>query len=1055
VPGTRASTRRPGDAAAVAILVALPVIVFGVPALLGHSVLPGDDLTQNLPLRVLAGRQIRLGQLPLYNPYIWSGAPLLADWNAGAAYPLTLLFAIVPGTAAWTLNMIVTWAAAAVGMFVFLRALRLASLPSALGALSFAFAGAMSAQVAHFGLVAGMSWVPVQLLAVLRLTEAEARSAASRLRWTGVLAAAFGLTILAGEPRAIDDAVVIVVIYAAWRIIRLGRRLGPPAAPVVAGPLPVVAGPVPVVAGPVRVVAGLVSVVAGMVLGACLGAVQWMPGLAAVGASQRGAGSVAFFNSGSLPHRWLLLMLVPDLMGGSGSFGQPAFFANYNLAEVTGYVGILPLVAAAVLLGRIRVRPRLPEWAVWHLMALAGVVLALGGNTPFGSLLVHLPLFGGQRLQSRNILVADLALAVLFAYWADHPFSERSHRFLGQQTRWFLGQGSQQLPSQGSQQLPSQGSQQFPGEKSQRFLAGRSQRFLGGRRQQTRRAPPGRRMDLETVLGVVPPLAVIAVVVLGLVWGAGLLHWLRAGPGAAGVDGRLKPWLVPYAVLGAGAVAFVIFGRRLRPGPRSRWLAGLVAIDLVVFTLLGVVAALPGLAGSADATARNGTGVDATARSGTGVDATARSGTGATATSIPPGRRGDRTAARAPARPIAALGYPGRFAIYDPDLLDAHELRLLGSPDLNVIGAAPSVQGYSSTVDGHYASATGSHQAMGEGQNVLDPGAVGDGTLDQLGTSILLTPPAYLITAARGSGPAPGPPGTGQRDVAAGHQATWYLATPLDVSRLEMPDPDARQDAAAGTRIGLMTPAGPIRWFPASAASASLLAISPPHPVTSVAVVAGARGPRHLGPPSVADPGGNVVVANGQLQDALTPPRWGYAGHDGSFAVFADHFARGPLSLQALPGRSTSGASVRQVGSAAVPNAAAVSSPHGVRVLRSVAAIAGWSATWHPRRGRPATLAVSRAGLVQAVDVPPGSGVVTWRYVPPWFTAGLALSLGATALILLLVVGGTVADGTLGGGTGHGRLRPLSRRGTGSPGDRAAPRQRSFSQNAAGSGSSG
>src|SRR6266516_3348430 len=865
----------------------------------------------------------------------------------------------------------------------------------------------MSAQVAHFGLVVGMSWVPVQLLAVLRLTEAEARSAASRLRWTGVLAAAFGLTILAGEPRAIDDAVVIVVIYAAWRIVRLGRRSGRAA-------VPVVAGPVPVVAGPVAVVAGLVSVVAGLVLGVCLGAVQWMPGLAAVGASQRGAGSVAFFNSGSLPHRWLLLMLVPDLMGGSGSFGQPAFFANYNLAEVTGYIGILPLVAAAVLLGRIRLRPRLPEWAVWHVVALAGVVLALGGNTPFGSLLVHLPLFGGQRLQSRNILVADLALAVLLAYWADHPLSERS----------------QQFPSERSQQFPSQRSQLYPSEKSQRFLGGWSQRFLGGRRQRTRRAPPGRRMDLETVLGVLPPLAVIAVVVLGLVWGAGLLHWLRAGPGAAGVDGRLKPWLVPYAVLGAGAIAFVIFGRRLRPGPRSRWLAGLVAIDLVVFTLLGVVAALPGLAGSADVTAR----------SGTGADVTARIGTGATVTTTPPGRRGDRTAARASAlRPIAALGYPGRFAIYDPDPLDARELRLLGSPDLNVIAAAPSVQGYSSTVDGHYASATGSHQAMGEGQNVLDPRAVGDGTLDQLDTSILLTPPAYLITAARGSGPAPGPPGTGQRDVPADHQTTWYLATPLDVSRLEMPDPDARKDAAAGTRIGLMTPGGPIRWYPASAARASLLAIRPPHPVTSVAVVAGARGPRHLGPPSVADPDGNVVVANGQLQHALTPPRWGYAGHDGPFAVFADHVARGPLSLQPLPGRSMSGASVRQVGSAGAPTAAEVSSPYGVRIVRSVAAIAGWSATWHPRRGRTTTLAVSRAGLVQAVDVPPGSGVVTWSYVPPWFTAGLALSLGATALILLLIAVASVADQT----------------GTGGPGDRAAPRQRSFSQNAAGSRSSG
>src|SRR5439155_5733788 len=98
---------------------------------------------------------------------------------------------------------------------------------------------------------------------------------------------------------------------------------------------------------------------------------------------------------------------------------------------------------------------------VWHVVALAGVVLALGGNTPFGSLLVHLPLFGGQRLQSRNILVADLALAVLLAYWADHPFVERSHL--------------------------------------------------------TRPASQGRRRYLHTVLRVLPPLAVIAVVVLGLV----------------------------------------------------------------------------------------------------------------------------------------------------------------------------------------------------------------------------------------------------------------------------------------------------------------------------------------------------------------------------------------------------------------------------------------------------------------------------------------------------------------------------------------------------------
>ena len=203
--------------------------------------------------------------------------------------------------------------------------------------------------------------------------------------------------ILAGEPRAIDDACVIVLLYGAWQVARLGRRAGP----------------------------AVVSVSAGLALGVCLGAVQWLPGLTAISSSQRGADSMALYSSGSLPVRWVLLTLVPDLLGGSGSLGQPSFFGFYNLTEVTSYVGILPLVAAFALLGRLRWRPRPPEWLVWHVMALAGVALALGGNTPLGDLLYHLPLFGDQRLQSRNILVLDLALAVLLAYWADQPFGRR------------------------------------------------------------------------------------------------------------------------------------------------------------------------------------------------------------------------------------------------------------------------------------------------------------------------------------------------------------------------------------------------------------------------------------------------------------------------------------------------------------------------------------------------------------------------------------------------------------------------------------------------------
>ncbi len=903
---------RRGDLVAVTVLLVLPVLVYGVPALLGHSVVPGDDLTQNYPLRVLAGRLIRDGHLPVYDPYIWSGAPLLAGWNAGAAYPLTLLFAVLPGTGAWAVNLIITWAVAGLGMFGFLRALRLRSLASFLGAMSFAFAGGMPAQIGHYGLVAGMSWVPLELLAILRLTEDTTREGAGsdagdrrltfRLGWVCVLAAAFGMTVLAGEPRAIDDAGLVVAVYGAWRLIRLGRRCGPAA----------------------------VRVLGGLALGGCLGAVQLLPGLAAVATSQRAANSFALFDSGSLAGRWLLLGLVPDLLGGSGSFGQPAFIANYNLAEVTSYVGVLPLVAAVVMLGRLRLRPRPQEWAVWHVMTIVGIVFALGGNTPLGHLLVHVPLFGNQRLQSRSIMVADLALAVLLAYWADKPFGERTSAARAGRTAW------------------------------------------------------ARRPDRETVLGVLAPGAMIVVVVIALIRGTSLLQWLGVTTGAAALASSLGPWLVPYAVIGAGAIAFVIFGRRLGPRLRSRVLAGFVVTDIVVFSVLAVVA------------------VGAGQGSGSGTAASA----GGQAASTQPTGLVASTSAATPLRPISALGYSGRFAIYDPGLIDGNDLPTLGSPDQNAVTASPSVQGYSSIVDGRYALATGSHAVRSEGQDVLSPHAVADGVLGTLNTSVLLTVSDYLLTSPAGSGPVPGPAGTGSRVIAADHESTWYFGAPLSVARVEVPDSDARQDAASGLRLGLETPGGRVLWFRTSAASASTLEITPHVAVSSVAVIGRAAGrPATLGAPSVVNPGGAALVADGQLQDALVPPQWTFAGEDGPFAVFVDHAASGALSAQALPGGSTAGVSITGVtGPADEPVSATVSSPHGVRLVRAVDAIPGWSAAWHARSGRTTALAVHRDGLVQSVDLPAGQGTVTWAYNPPGFAAGMALSLLALVALVALVL---------------------------------------------------
>ena len=94
------------DRRAVLVLVIVPVLVFVGPALFGWPAISGDNEIQNFPLRVFSGELLAQGHLPLWNPYIWSGSPLLGGLNAGSLYPFTLFFTVLPATVAWVLNLL-------------------------------------------------------------------------------------------------------------------------------------------------------------------------------------------------------------------------------------------------------------------------------------------------------------------------------------------------------------------------------------------------------------------------------------------------------------------------------------------------------------------------------------------------------------------------------------------------------------------------------------------------------------------------------------------------------------------------------------------------------------------------------------------------------------------------------------------------------------------------------------------------------------------------------------------------------------------------------------
>ena len=147
----------------VVVFTAVATAIFGLPAAFGTTWLVGDNMIQNFPLRVLVGIDIRHGHLPLWDPYLWSGSPLLAGFNAGAAYPTTALFAV--------LNQVAVEVVAAAGMVALLRCLGRSWLASGLAAGAFAFGGFMTAQSVHLDLVQAAAWLPWAFVALDRLAQ--------------------------------------------------------------------------------------------------------------------------------------------------------------------------------------------------------------------------------------------------------------------------------------------------------------------------------------------------------------------------------------------------------------------------------------------------------------------------------------------------------------------------------------------------------------------------------------------------------------------------------------------------------------------------------------------------------------------------------------------------------------------------------------------------------------------------------------------------------------------------------------------------------------------
>ncbi len=203
-----------------ALALILLTLLFFWQILLTNLILVGvDSFLYFYPYKAYAAEALRQGRLPLWNPHLFMGAPLLANSQVGLFYPLNwpLLWLEPPKQLAWSIGLHL--ALAGLLMLAYTRlSLGLSWAGALMAASLFAFGGYLGAQVEHINQLNAAAWLP---LLFLLYDLAQSRR---RWFWSLCLAVVIALTLLAGHTQTVFISLFGLGLYALWRAMEAGSR---------------------------------------------------------------------------------------------------------------------------------------------------------------------------------------------------------------------------------------------------------------------------------------------------------------------------------------------------------------------------------------------------------------------------------------------------------------------------------------------------------------------------------------------------------------------------------------------------------------------------------------------------------------------------------------------------------------------------------------------------------------------------------------------------------------------------------------------------------------
>ncbi|MBN1936405.1 MAG: YfhO family protein [Anaerolineae bacterium] len=339
-----------------------------------------DQIYQFYPWRIFAQQELLHGRLPLWDPYIYSGTPFIANGQSAVFYPINLLLLGLPS------YLIPGWSAclrlfiAALGMYSLLRVWKKSVTASLIAGMAFALGSFTIPLLGHPHTNVGV-WLPWMILAADRTI-----FSSHPWRWVGVGSLVIGVQFLGGHA---ETSFFVLMVWGLYSLIALWKahtsfksRLAK---------------------------FGMLAL--SFVLGTALAAVQLVPFLELLPQSnyflyrsQEARTQPLIYTGFWRNSAMLITTLFPNL------FGNPAtdnWWIGTGFSNYTGvlYMGILPLFIAG--LGAWR---RRTDWRVAFFALLGLLWLGVLGRWPVIDWIRRLPLLN---VTSFSLMVYCFSVAVL------------------------------------------------------------------------------------------------------------------------------------------------------------------------------------------------------------------------------------------------------------------------------------------------------------------------------------------------------------------------------------------------------------------------------------------------------------------------------------------------------------------------------------------------------------------------------------------------------------------------------------------------------------------